>query len=67
MLVLASMLRSSDIDTAGLTASERRLLRSAHSDLVALADTAQAEAAAARLQPLLEPPRSPIGRSGLSR
>lgn len=63
VLVLASMLRNSDIDTARLTANERRLMHNAHTDIAAQADTAQAEAVAARLQRLTEPTQRTTDRS----
>ena len=66
VFLLASLLRSTDIATASLTAHERRLVRSAHADVTAMADTPQAEAVAARLRRLIEPPQQPAGRSGRS-
>ena len=64
MFLLASLLRSSDIATAALSANERRLLRSAHADVTAMADTPQALAIAARLHRLVEPPQQAAGRDG---
>ena len=64
MFLLASLLRSSDIATAALTANERRLLRSAYADVTAMADTPQALAIAARLHRLVEPLNRPPAATG---
>ncbi len=63
--VLASMLRDSDVAAADLTANERRAVRAAIADVVAQASP-HADAVAASLQRLLEPPPPPQRSTGLS-